>query len=147
MEEQQRAKDGIDDCSDELHPQAVVGLKLFNEGQYFACHEALELAWREDTGPIRDLYRGILQVAVAYLHIQRGNYLGAIKMFKRCRPWLEPFPNICRGINVEKLKRDYQAVQVTIIRLGPTRISDFDPAFIKPVEWQPVSPRKPGLET
>ncbi|HRQ33635.1 MAG TPA: DUF309 domain-containing protein, partial [Anaerolineales bacterium] len=57
-----------------LHPSAIEGLRLFNNGKYFEAHEALETAWLEERGKIRDLYRGILQVGVAYLHITRGNY-------------------------------------------------------------------------
>ena len=53
---------GITDCQGPLHPQAVYGMELFNQGRYFEAHEALEAAWRDESGPVRDLYRGILQV-------------------------------------------------------------------------------------
>lgn len=127
-------------CSGDLHPQAIIGLKLFNERQFFECHEALEFAWRAEDGPVRELYRGILQVAVAYLHIERQNYRGARKMFKRCRPWLEPFSDVCMGINVGKLKKDYKIVETAVLRLGPDGIADLDPALIKPIEWS-LSPK------
>ncbi|GEM_PF-6647224 len=64
-----------------LHPKVWEGLRLFNAGHYFEAHEALEAAWNEDLRPIRELYRGLLQAAVTYLHIQRGNYAGACKMY------------------------------------------------------------------
>jgi len=38
-----------------------------------------EMAWRQETGPIRELYRGILQVSVAYYHLLHKNYAGARK--------------------------------------------------------------------
>src|SRR6185503_4609752 len=57
----------IDLCSAPLHPQAAEGLRLFNAGKYFEAHEALEDAWNEEAGPVRDLYRGVLQIAVVYL--------------------------------------------------------------------------------
>ena len=79
-------------CQAGLDVRVLVGLELYNAREYFECHEVLENAWRAEKGPIRELYRGILQIAVGYYHIQRGNYIGARKMFKRCRRWLAPFP-------------------------------------------------------
>ena len=55
-------------CDGTLHPKAIEGLKLFNEKKFFEAHEELEDAWRQETGEIRDLFQGILQVAVAFLH-------------------------------------------------------------------------------
>ena len=51
------------------------GIRLFNAGQYWRAHEALEAAWREEPGAVRDLYRGILQhkaYLTAYLRDQIG---------------------------------------------------------------------------
>jgi predicted metal-dependent hydrolase len=122
-------------CQAGLDTQVIEGLELYNAGEYFECHEVLENAWRAEKGPIRELYRGILQVAVGYYHIQRGNYVGALKMFKRCRRWLAPFPDGCQGINLAILRRDMQAVEDAIVRLGPDRIAYFDPKLFKPVEY------------
>src|SRR5512138_120320 len=97
-------------CDSPLHPQAVEGLRLFNAGEYFEAHEALEAAWNEEKGKVRDLYRGILQIAVVYLHITRRNYSGAIKVYSRSQKWLKVWPNVCRGIQVEELRRNAEAV-------------------------------------
>ena len=123
-------------CQEPLSAKAIKGLQLFNEGEYFECHEELEDAWNEDSGPGRDLYRGILQVGVAYLQIERGNYRGAIKMLLRVRQWLDPLPDICRGINIAQLRRDAQAVHDTLLQLGPERINEFDLTSFKNVEYR-----------
>jgi hypothetical protein len=122
-----------DDCLHALHPMAVEGMDLFNRGHYFEAHEALEAAWREETGPIRELYRGILQAAVVYLHISRGNYDGALKVYQRSLKWLIPWPEECRGVAVGQLRRDLKTVIDELRRLGPERIAAFDRALIKPV--------------
>jgi uncharacterized protein len=57
------------------------GVACFNEQRYFEAHEALETAWRNEPGRIRELYQGILQLGVAYFHIRRGNIRGALKSF------------------------------------------------------------------
>jgi uncharacterized protein len=120
-------------CEGSLSSLALKGIDLFNQGLFFEAHEELELAWREERGAIRDVYRGILQVGLGYYHILRGNYPGAIKMFQRCRNWLTPYPSPCRGIDIEHLRQDYQRAESELIRLGPERIIEFNRAFIRPV--------------
>ena len=122
-------------CEGYLHPMAIHGLELFNAGLYWEAHEALEKAWREETSEIRDLYQGVLQVGVAYLHIQRCNYRGALKMYSRSKRWLEPFPETCRGIDLAQLRLDLETAIAEVRRLGPQRIDEFDPAHFKPILW------------
>jgi hypothetical protein len=89
-----------------LHPRARKGILLFNQKKFFEAHEELEIAWRDEENQIRDFYRGILQVGVAYHHIRRKNFSGAIKLLHRSKKWLEPFPNKCLGVNLKKIKSD-----------------------------------------
>ena len=124
-----------DDCSDALHPKAIEGLKLFNRKQFFESHEELEDAWRDEKGPIRSLYQGVLQAAVVYLHITRGNYDGAFKLYERCMKLLKDFPDVCRGIQVGKLKVNAENVIKIVKELGAEKIRDFDLSILKPVEW------------
>lgn len=119
-----------------LPAHAIEGLHLFNAGKYFEAHEALELAWRAEKESIRELYQGILEAGVVYLHIQRGNYEGALKVFGRSMIWLRRFPSICRGVDVDGLRRDLSAVIAEVERLGPSRIGEFDQSMFKPVMWE-----------
>jgi len=123
------------ECSGKLHPKAIEGMILFNKGEFFDAHEKLELAWRDEKGPIRDLYRGILQIAVAYLHIMRGNYNGAVKVYGRSLKWLNDWPNICRGIQVENLRETAKVVMNELERLGKENIGEFDKSFFKQIVW------------
>ena len=117
----------------ELSEIARRGIELFNKGDYFEAHEELEHAWNAEDGPGRELYRGILQIAVAYLQITRRNYNGAIKMFLRARQWLDPLPDICRGVDVAALRQDAAEVRATIESLGAERIGEFEMTKLKPV--------------
>jgi len=121
------------DCQGEIHPLAVEGIRLFNEHRFFEAHEALETAWMQETGAVRDLYRGILQIAVAYYHIERGNFRGAVKMFKRSERWLAPFPEFCRGIAVAQFIHDAEAAERLLVQGGPNRISQYPAAAFKPI--------------
>ena len=122
-------------CNGALHPKAIQGLRLFNAGEFFEAHEELELAWREEAGEIRNLYRGILQVAVTYLHITRGNYNGAVKVYGRSLKWMQGWSDVCRGIHVRKLRDDAQQVMKAVERLGEDRINEFDVSLFKPIQW------------
>jgi predicted metal-dependent hydrolase len=124
-----------DSCNAPLHPQAAEGLRLFNAGHYFEAHEALEDAWNAEPGSVRELYRGILQIAVVYLHITRRNYAGAVKVYGRSQRWLKDWPDVCRGIQVEELRRNVANVMTEIQRLGKEHISEFDISSLKPVSW------------
>lgn len=121
-------------CSGPLHPEAARGIALFNAGQYWEAHEALETAWKEERGPARHLYKGILQAGVMYLQIERGNYLGMAKMYERCKKWLRPWPPLCRGVDVGQLRTDVEAAMAAARQLGPTRLGEFDMGMLKAVE-------------
>jgi len=123
-------------CNGALHPKAIEGLKLFNEKKFFETHEELEDAWREERGEIRNLYQGILQVAVTYLHITRGNYNGAVKVYERSARWLNGYPDVCRGFFVGKLRRDAETTIKKLKSLGAENIAEFDTSLFLPVVWK-----------
>lgn len=123
-------------CRGELSELALNGLELFNAGRYFEAHEELELAWKEEAGPARELYRAILQVAVAYMQITRRNYNGAVKMFMRLRQWIGPLPDECRGVDVARLRAEANLARDTLEALGPDRIGEFDLSLLTPVVYK-----------
>jgi predicted metal-dependent hydrolase len=118
-------------CLEAPSELAIRGLEAFQQGHYFESHEYLEHAWNEDNSAARDVYKAVLQVAVAYLQIERGNYQGAIKMFLRARQWLNPLPDRCRGIDIAQLRVDAQAVHQALLDLGPENLAEFDHAKLK----------------
>jgi len=123
-------------CAEPLSELGRSGIVKFNEGAFYPSHDDLEEAWQQDTGPARDLYRGILQVGIAYYQIDRGNYRGAVKMLLRVRQWLDMLPDVCRGVDVAQLRRDAAAVHEALVALGPERIAEFDRALFQPVTLQ-----------
>lgn len=122
-------------CDRVLHAKAIQGLKLFNEGKFFEAHEELEEAWKVEKGEVRELYQGVLQIAVTYLHITRANYDGAIKVYGRSFKWLKNWPDICMGIQVEKLRDAAELVMNEVERLGKENIGSFNTSLFKPIEW------------
>lgn len=143
IEKPEEVRPQLEDCQGPLHPMAEMGLQLFNARQYWKAHEALEEAWRAETGQVRHLYRAILQVGVAYYHAEKGNYSGVMKLYRRSQRWLKPFPDVCRGIQLQQLRLDFETFIEEVRRLGPGHLSELDPSLLKPVLWASSSPINP----
>jgi predicted metal-dependent hydrolase len=118
-----------------LPPQALAGCACFDDHEYFAAHEHLEAAWRAESGPVRELYRGILLVAVGYYHMQRSNYTGARKVFARARACFAPFPDVCLEIDLARLKADFDAAEAAIDHLCTQIPAGQQPYPFKPIPW------------
>jgi len=131
-------------CQDPLSRAAARGLLLFNQGDYFEQHEYLEEAWRAEERPVREMYQGILQVGVAFLQIQRGNWAGAIKLFRRGLPRLRDLPPVCQGVQVGKFREAAEAIHREITRLGPEGLAQFDTSRFPRIEFENPYPE---LET
>ena len=112
----------------------IKGIAEFNAGAYFKQHETLETAWRNEPGPIRQLYQGILQVGVAYYQIQRMNYVGAMKMFFRAARFLDILPDVCVTVDISRLRLDAATARTELERLGPGRIGEFKPMLLRPIQ-------------
>lgn len=125
------------ECQEALPELAQEGIRKFNAGEYYKQHDLFEEQWMAVESPVRDLYRAVLQVGVAYFQIQRGNYRGGLKMLQRSVQWLVILPDTCQGINIKKLREDSFRVRAELERLGEERISEFDMSLIKGVEYTP----------
>ncbi|QPC84441.1 DUF309 domain-containing protein [Phototrophicus methaneseepsis] len=125
------------ECQQALPELAQQGVQKFNEGQYYKQHDLFEEQWMKTEGPVRDLYRAVLQVGIAYYQIERGNYRGALKMLQRSVQWLLVLPDTCQGIDIARLRAESFAVRAELERLGEARFKEFDSSLIKGVQWQP----------
>jgi len=123
------------ECDEPLPQLAIEGVKKFNAGEYYPQHDLFEEQWVNTEGPVRDLYRAVLQVGVAYFQIERGNYHGALKMLQRSVQWLMMLPDRCQGIDVAQLRQDSFAVRAELERLGADRLDELDHQLLKPVVW------------
>jgi predicted metal-dependent hydrolase len=102
------------------------GIAEFNRGEFFACHETLELLWKEERAPVRELYQGIIQIAAGLHHLTRGNHRGVVTLLERGLARLRPLPPECQGVAVGDFVPSIERALLTLIQLGPDRIGDFD---------------------
>lgn len=99
-----------------LEPSTVaeavaMGAARWDERRYFEAHELLEEAWKRGPESDRDLWKGVIQVAVAGVHLQRGNRIGARRLLDRALARLDGQPEQHRGIDVAALRRTASAAR------------------------------------
>ena len=61
-----------------LDPRFAQGVELFNKREWYAAHDAFEALWHDTTEPERRWLQGIVQIAVAMVHLERDNHNGAL---------------------------------------------------------------------
>ncbi len=113
-------------CGGTPPPGLREGIELFNNGDYYECHEAIEHEWHAESRPIRRLYQGILQVGVGLLHARRGNFTGALLLLTDGIAKTAEFTPECLGIDTGRLATESQAVLEQLRELGPDRLGEFD---------------------
>ena len=80
------------------------GIALFNQGRFFAAHEAWEEIWRSTTPEPRDLFQGLIQVAAALHQFLDLNRMDAPRRtLAKARRRLEPYVPAALGIDVADL--------------------------------------------
>ena len=117
-------------CGEAPSPGLLYGIEQFNRREYFECHETLELIWNAEPGPIRILYKGILQVGVGCYHLLRHNYRGATIKLQSGADYLEPFAPRCMGVEVGKLIADARRLRAELVALGSERFEEVDLALL-----------------
>jgi predicted metal-dependent hydrolase len=85
------------------------GVAEFNAGQYFECHDTLEDLWSGVRGPSRDFFQGLIQVAVAFHHLTRGNLAGAGSLLQRAQGRLARYPDHYYGFDLARLRAELTA--------------------------------------
>ena len=80
-----------------------IGMKLFNSCQWYKSHDLFEEIWHETGGPERQLIQGILQVAVAQVHLENNNLNGAMILYGEALGRLKRFHLSNFGLNIEGL--------------------------------------------
>ena len=62
--------------------------------------------WLATQDEYKDLYKGVIQAAVALHHLRNGNLNGARKLHQTASRYLNQYRPGALGLNVEKLIRD-----------------------------------------
>lgn len=85
-----------------LNPHYTGFFELFNQGKYFEAHEVLEHIWLKDrNGPDGAFHKGLIQLAGAFVHLQKKRPRPAASLFKLALANLEKYPRLHKHLNLE----------------------------------------------
>jgi len=86
------------------------GLDLFNRAHFFDAHEVLEDVWRE--APLHSVSRrhlqGLVQLAVAFHHHSKGNYVGARSVLDRGMRNLHGADSSFPALDLDRLRTELE---------------------------------------
>jgi len=82
------------------------GIQLFNNREFFQCHEALEEAWTAESGARRLFLQALIHLAVGFYHCERVNRAGASSQLQKGLYKLARYLPSCEGIDTARLHRD-----------------------------------------
>lgn len=82
-----------------------LGIGLWGQQRFFEAHECLEFVWHAAGDADRDLWQGVIQLAVTGVHLQRGNADGARAILVKAAQRLARYPDEHRGIDVAAARR------------------------------------------
>ncbi len=93
-------------------PAYLEFFNCFNAGRYFEAHEVLEALWL----PVRGrggarFYQGLIQVAGAFVHLQRGRAVPARALLRRSQEHLAHYPDRYLGLDLVRLRAQLDAWQ------------------------------------
>ena len=125
----------------EFGPRFLEGVEHFNAREFWDAHESWEELWLAASSDLEQYLQGLIQLAAAYHHLQRGTLSGGIRLFDAALRRLEPFAESCCGIErhhavaAAAVDRQWAADQLAA---GPAR--PFDGVYRRLVVIDPACP-------
>jgi predicted metal-dependent hydrolase len=115
---------------------------LFNRQEYYQAHDLLEHIWLQTEGPEAAFYKGLIQLAGAFVHLQKqfrrplhptdGRRLHpAWRLFKLAKKNLKLFPSEYLGLKVDQ-----------ILGLCDAQIAALEHSHFATNPWNPIDAPK-----
>lgn len=105
---------------DTVEEALAAGRWLWDEHRYFEAHECLEHVWHHAPEDERAFWQGVIQVAVACVHHQRGNPEGVAATCRKAVANLAEYPSVHHGVDVDQLRTFCHGVAAVMEEAGAT---------------------------
>ncbi len=127
------------DLAPSEHPACYLAyFECFNAGDYYEAHDVLEHLWLGETGPDYAFYKGLIQIAGAFVHLKKqkerpdhpkdGRRLHpAFRLFGLGMKNITPFAPRRHGLDVDRVLALCREVSGELERSGFAR-NPWDPA-------------------
>ena len=99
------------------------GLDRFNAHHFWDAHESWETLWLAAQSETKQFLQGLIQLAAAYHHIQRGTLHGAPRLFDAALRRLAAFPAGFSGVDrgpAEEAARGHRDWVASLVKRGVT---------------------------
>lgn len=95
----------IDSCRGGHFDAHYLGyFECFNRGLYYEAHDVLEELWLADRqGPNYSFYKGLIQYAGAFVHLQKGRLKPSAALFKLAVANLQKYPALHEQLDLTKV--------------------------------------------
>lgn len=94
----------------------------FDRREFWLAHEELEELWQVDG---RDFFKGMIQIAAAYLHIERGNWNGARRLLRTALGYIKEAPSHYEGFDVDAVRQRVAVARERVEALAEGRHEAF----------------------
>jgi predicted metal-dependent hydrolase len=91
-------------CAQDYDSHYLGYFECFNRQRFFEAHEVLETLWLpQRDGPNGPFYKGLIQLAGAFVHWQKNRLGPAAALFKLAQTYLRKYPATHEGLGVSNL--------------------------------------------
>ena len=108
---------------------------VFNHHLFFEVHEVLEIQWRRESGDARRFLQGLIQVAVAFYHLERRNFRGALALLHDGLEKITPYQPAFLGVELQEFVARLTACYDELHRLGSENFDQFQVTRIPRMQW------------
>ena len=104
-----------------LDPHYTGYFELFNQQKFYEAHDVLEHIWLKDKhGPNGAFFKGLIQLAGAFVHLQKNRPRPAASLFKLALANLEKYPALHEHLNLQTTR---ELIRQWLARLEPANFS------------------------
>jgi predicted metal-dependent hydrolase len=126
-------------CEESPPGQLLQGIREFNRGEWYECHETVEDLWIGEHGELRDFYQGIIQIAIALHHWRNGNFGGAVSLLTGGCGYLRRVSDRCQWVDVCSLIADSEQMKAALEECGKEQMASLDPGLIPRIKTIPAA--------
>jgi predicted metal-dependent hydrolase len=91
-------------CTQDYDPRYLGFFECFNRQRFFEAHEVLEALWLpQRDGPNGPFYKGLIQLAGAFVHWQKNRSGPAVALFKLAQTNLRKYPATHDGLSIKNV--------------------------------------------
>ena len=108
------------DSDRDYPPLYLSGIEEFNRHAYFESHEVWEGLWRDAEGVRKQFYKGLIQLAGGFVHLQKQRLGPAARLFGLALTNFEPYAAYHDGIDLNAIRDLCRNHRQAIIDSGET---------------------------